>query len=150
MTSDWLEITQDLVNRFAEATGDRQWIHTDPSRGPTIAHGFLTLSLLSTLLAGARTYGPQSADLRSDDREGSPDVDVRRLRTGGPRSINYGLDRVRFITPVKVGSRIRGRFERASEEQREDGTKVVWKVTIESDASEKPCCVAEWIVLYVR
>ena len=150
MTSDWLEITQDLVNRFAEVTGDRQWIHTDPSRGPTIAHGFLTLSLLSTLLAGARTSGPQSVDLRSDDRERSPDEDVRRLRTGGPRSINYGLDRVRFITPVKVGSRIRGRFERASEEQREDGTKVVWKVTIESDASEKPCCVADWIVLYVR
>ena len=126
MSSDWLEITQDLVNRFAEVTGDRQWIHTDPSRGPTIAHGFLTLSLLSTLLRQA---------VRVDD--------VRM-------AINYGLDRVRFLAPVKVGSRIRGRFERASEEQREDGTKVVWKVTIESDASEKPCCVAEWIVLYVR
>jgi acyl dehydratase len=126
MTSDWLEITQDLVNRFAEVTGDQQWIHTDPSRGPTIAHGFLTLSLLSTLLRQA---------VRVDD--------VRM-------AINYGLDRVRFIAPVKVGSRIRGRFERASSEEREDGTKVVWKVTIESDASEKPCCVAEWIVLYVR
>ena len=126
MTSEWMTITQDLVDRFAEVTGDRQWIHTDPSRGPTIAHGFLTLSLLSTLLRQA---------VRVDD--------VRM-------AINYGLDRVRFLAPVKVGSRIRGRFERASEEQREDGTKVVWKVTIESDASEKPCCVAEWIVLYVR
>ena len=126
MSSDWLEVTQDLVNRFAEVTGDRQWIHTDPSRGETIAHGFLTLSLLSTLLRQA---------VRVDD--------VRM-------AINYGLDRVRFIAPVKVGSRIRGRFERASSEEREDGTKVVWKVTIESDASEKPCCIAEWIVLYVR
>jgi acyl dehydratase len=126
MISDWMMITQDLVDRFAEVIGDRQWIHTDPSRGPTIAHGFLTLSLLSTLLRQA---------VRVDD--------VRM-------AINYGLDRVRFIAPVKVGSRIRGRFERASSEEREDGTKVVWKVTIESDASEKPCCVAEWIVLYVR
>ena len=126
MTSDWMLVTQDLVDRFADVSGDRQWIHTDPSRGPTIAHGFLTLSLLSTLLRQV---------VRVDDAR---------------MSINYGLDRVRFIAPVKVGSRIRGRFERASEEQREDGTKVVWKVTIESDASEKPCCVAEWIVLYVR
>jgi acyl dehydratase len=150
MISGWIDITQDLVNRFAEVTGDRQWIHTDPTRGDTIAHGFLTLSLFSTLLAGARTSGPQSADLRSDDRGGSPDEDARRLRTGGPRSINYGLDRVRFIAPVKVGSRIRGRFERAASEERDDGTRVVWHVTIESDASEKPCCVADWIVLYVR
>ena len=124
--SDWIEVTQPMIDSFAATTGDRQWIHTDPSRGPTIAHGFLTLSLLSTLLRQV---------VRVDDAR---------------MSINYGLDRVRFIAPVKVGSRIRGRFERASEEQREDGTKVVWKVTIESDASEKPCCVAEWIVLYVR
>ena len=150
MISDWMLVTQDMVDRFAEVTGDQQWIHTDPSRGPTIAHGFLTLSLFSTLLAGARTSGPQSADLRPDDQARSPDEDVRRLRTGGPRSINYGLDRVRFITPVKVGSRIRGRFERASSEERDDGTRVVWHVTIESDAGEKPCCVADWIVLYVR
>ena len=85
--SDWMQITQELVDRFAEVTGDRQWIHTDPQRGPTMAHGFLTLSLLSALLAGARTSGPQSADLRSDDEGRSPDEDVRRLRTGGPRSI---------------------------------------------------------------
>ena len=148
--SDWMQITQELVDRFAEVTGDRQWIHTDPSRGPTIAHGFLTLSLLSSLMAGARTSGPQPADLRSDGRAESPDEDVQRLRTGGPRSINYGLDRVRFMAPVMVGSRIRARFERGAEETREDGTKVVWHVTVESDGSEKPCCVADWIVLYVR
>lgn len=148
MTSDWMEITQDLVDRFADVTGDRQWIHTDPSRGETIAHGFLTLALFSTLLAGARTSGPQSADLRSDDQERSPDEDVQRLRTGGPRSINYGLDRVRFIAPVKVGSRIRGRFERAASEEKDGGTKVTWNVTIENE--QQPCCVAQWIVLYVR
>jgi len=126
MISDWMLITQDVVNRFAEVTGDRQWIHTDPERGPTMAHGFLTLSLFSTLLR-------QTAQIE----------DVRM-------AVNYGLDRVRFIAPVMVGSRIRGRFERASSEERVDGTKVIWHVTIESDASEKPCCVADWIVLYVR
>jgi acyl dehydratase len=124
--SDWVVVTQDLVNHFAEVTGDQQWIHTDPTRGPTIAHGFLTLSLFSTLL-----------------RQAACVVGVRM-------SINYGLDRVRFLAPVKVGSRIRGRFERASEEERDDGTKVVWHVTIESDGGEKPCCVADWIVLYLR
>ncbi|MEK6374116.1 MAG: MaoC family dehydratase [Acidobacteriota bacterium] len=124
--SDWMVITQDLVNRFAEVTGDQQWIHTDPERGATIAHGFLTLSLFSKLLR-------QTARLE----------DVRM-------AVNYGLDRVRFIAPVMVGSRIRGRFERASSEERADGTKTVWHVTIESDASEKLCCVADWIVLYVR
>ena len=126
MTSDWMLVTQDLVDRFADVIGDRQWIHTDPSRGQTIAHGFLTLSLFSSLLRQA--VGVQD----------------------GAMSINYGLDRVRFIAPVNVGSRIRGRFERAASEERPDGTKVIWKVTIESDASEKPCCVAEWIVLYMR
>jgi acyl dehydratase len=126
MTSDWMEITQDLVNRFAAVTGDQQWIHTDPDRGATIAHGFLTLSLFSTLL-----------------RQTVQVDDVRM-------AVNYGLDRVRFLAPVMVGSRIRGRFERASSEERADGTKVVWHVTVESDASEKPCCVADWIVLYVR
>ena len=127
MTSDWFLVTQDLVDRFAGVVDDRQWIHTDPSRGPTIAHGFLTLSLFSMLLRSVFT----------------PDAGTRM-------SINYGLDRLRFLAPVKVGSRIRGHFEHASEEQRDDGTKVVWHVTIESDSGDKPCCVADWIVLYVR
>jgi acyl dehydratase len=126
MISEWMVITQDLVNRFAEVTGDQQWIHTDPARGATIAHGFLTLALFSTLLRQTVEVG-----------------DVRM-------AINYGLDGVRFLAPVKVGSRIRGTFERVSSEERADGTKIVWHVTIESDESEKPCCVADWIVLYVR
>ncbi len=124
MTSDWMEITQEMVDRFADVTGDRQWIHTDPSRGETIAHGFLTLSLFSTLL-----------------RQAAGAHDARM-------SINYGLDRVRFIAPVKVGSRIRGRFERASSEEKDGGTKVTWNVTIENE--QQPCCVAQWIVLYMR
>src|SRR5262249_20076535 len=107
----------------ADVTGDRQWIHTDPARGETVAHGFLTLSLFSQLL---RTCIDDAARM----------------------SINYGLNRVRFIAPVRVGSRIRGHFERTSEEEREDGTKVIWKVTIEDE--QQQCCVADWIVLYVR
>jgi acyl dehydratase len=124
MTSDWMLVTQDLVDRFADVTGDRQWIHTDPSRGRTIAHGFLMLSLFSSLLR-------QAIGLHD-----------------GTMSINYGLDRVRFIAPVHVGARIRGRFERASEEEKNGGTKVTWDVTIEDE--QQPCCVARWIVLYRR
>ena len=124
MTSDWIVVTQEMVHQFAEVTGDRQWIHTDPSRGPTIAHGFLLLSLLPVLLRQA---------VRLDD---------------AGKSINYGFNRVRFIAPVMVGSRIRARFERASEETKEGATKVIWNVTIEND--ERPCCVAEWIALYYR
>ena len=124
MISDWLEITQDLVDRFADVTGDRQWIHTDPSRGETIAHGFLTLSLLPALL-----------------RQAVPRGDIEK-------SINYGLDRVRFVAPVKVGSRVRARFERASEEEKDGATKVIWKATVENE--EQACCFAEWIVLYYR
>ena len=122
--SDWLTITQDLVDRFADATGDRQWIHTDPSRGPTIAHGFLLLALLPAML-----------------RQAAPRDDVRK-------SINYGLNRVRFIAPVLVGSRIRARFETVSVEEKNGASKVVWKATIENE--ERPCCVAEWIVVYYR
>jgi acyl dehydratase len=131
--SDWMLVSQDRVDRFADATDDRQWIHVDPQRasadspyGAPVAHGFLTLSLLSPLLRGA--------------------VPPEGLRM----SVNYGLDRVRFIAPVVVGSRIRGRFEAASVEESADATKVIWHVTVESDAGGKPCCVADWIVLYVR
>jgi len=124
MTSGWMVVTQELVDRFADATGDDQWIHTDPSRGPTIAHGFLTLALLPSLL-----------------RQAMPRDDIRK-------SVNYGLNRVRFIAPVLVGSRIRGRFDAASIEERDGATKVVWNATIENE--ERPCCVAEWIVVYYR
>src|SRR5262245_45962183 len=129
--SDWLAVTQEQVDLFADATGDHQWIHVDPARaesesmyGATVAHGFLTLSLLPVLL-----------------RQAVPLDDVRM-------SVNYGLNRVRFITPVTVGLRIRARFDASSVEENGDSTRVVWSVTIESEDSEKPCCVAEWIVVY--
>ncbi len=129
-TSDWVEITQEKINQFAEATGDRQWIHVDPERaraespfGTTIAHGFLTLSLLSSLAAPVRIPG---------------------LRM----TINYGLDRVRFIAPVPSGSRIRARFTLQSVEDAAGGVKARWTVTVECEGSHRPCCVAEWLLAY--
>jgi len=128
--SGWIEVTQAKIDQFAEATGDRQWIHVDPARAAgspfksTIAHGFLTLSLVSALAQEA-------------------------LRIKGLRmAINYGLNRVRFITPVPAGSRIRGRFVPTSVNNEADSVQVVWRVTIEREHAEKPCCVAEWIVRY--
>lgn len=123
--SDWIVVSQERINQFADATGDHQWIHVDAARGPTIAHGFLTLSLMSTLLR---------------DTVSMP----------GSRAVNYGLNRVRFIAPVPAGSRIRGRFAPASVEESEASTKVTWNVTIEREGGQKPCCVAEWIVVYYR
>ena len=129
--SDWLEVTQDRIDRFADASGDRQWIHVDPARaavespfGTTIAHGFLTLSLLSALFWSAATVANQ------------------RL------VINYGLNRVRFITPVPCGSRIRGRFTPVAVEPLDDATQVTWKVVVEREGSDKPCCAAEWLIRY--
>ena len=129
--SEWLEVSQERIRRFAEATEDRQWIHTEPERaalespfGGTIAHGFLTLSLLSEL---GRTA----------------------LSVGGVRmGINYGLNRVRFVSPVPAGSRIRGRFRLAALEEIRGGAEAAWKVTVEREGGEKPCCVAEWLVRY--
>ena len=129
--SDWLDVTQARIDRFAEATEDRQWIHLDtaraveesPFRG-TIAHGFLTLSLVSAL--------------------GQNAMRIEGLRM----SINYGLNRVRFVSPVPAGSRIRGRFVPAAVSSEADGIQVTWRVTIEREHAEKPCCVAEWIVRY--
>ena len=128
---DWFEVTQERINLFAEATEDRQWIHTDPARAArespfkeTIAHGFLTLSLLSRLMMLA-------------------------ISVGGIRmALNYGLNRVRFVRPVPVGSRIRGRFVLAEVETIDGGVQALWNVTVERDGSEKPCCVAEWLVRY--
>ena len=129
--SDWFEVSQDRINQFAEATEDRQWIHIDPERAArespfktTIAHGFLTLSLLSVLTKSA--------------------ISVGEVRMG----INYGLNRVRFISPVPAGARIRGRFTLATLEEIKGGAQSTWKVTVERDGSEKPCCVAEWLVRY--
>ena len=129
--SDWFDVTQERINLFADATEDRQWIHIDPERAArespfkgTIAHGFLTLSLLSEL-------------------------GKRAMSVGGARmGINYGLNRVRFVSPVPAGSHIRGRFTLAAVEQISDGVQATWKVTVERDGSDKPCCIAEWLVRY--
>ena len=127
--SDWIKITQDQINLFSEATGDWQWIHTDPVRalvespyGVTVAHGFLTLSLIGTMMSKAVTF-------QSPYRMG----------------INYGLNRVRFPAPVRTGSRIRGRFTLLSVEDIDGGLQLTWSVIVESEGSDKPCCVAEWI-----
>src|SRR5882672_5792657 len=129
--SDWLEVSQERINQFAEATEDRQWIHVDPDRAArespfkeTIAHGFLTLSLLSEL-------------------------GKRAMSVGGVRmGINYGLNRVRFVSPVPAGSRIRGRFTLASLETINGGVQAIWNISVEREGSDKPCFVAEWLVRY--
>ncbi|MEC5215614.1 acyl dehydratase [Actimicrobium sp. GrIS 1.19] len=127
--SDWVEITQQRVQLFAEATDDHQWIHLDVDRskaespyGGTIAHGFLTLSLLPMLMA-------QSIHM----------TDVRM-------AVNYGLNKVRFPAPVPVGSRVRARMTLLEVEDIAGGAQIVWQVTIEADGSSKPVCVAESIV----
>ena len=125
-TSDWLTITQEQVDRFAEATGDHQWIHVDPERaragpfGAPIAHGFLTLALI-----------PKFFDTALVIRE-----------TG--MGVNYGLNRVRFPAPVPVGSRLRARLKLlACEPVAGDGVQVTWQVTVEREGGDKPVCVAE-------
>jgi acyl dehydratase len=129
--SDWFTVAQDRINAFAEATGDRQWIHIDPERAARespfkepIAHGFLTLSLLSELMKRA--------------------IAVDGVRMG----VNYGLNRVRFISPVPAGAQIRGRFTLASFEEIRGGIQATWNVTVERQGGEKPCCAAEWLVRY--
>ena len=123
--SDWLEVTQQRIQLFAEATGDHQWIHVDPARakagpfGTTIAHGFLTLSLLPEMSAKAFAI--------SDVRMG----------------VNYGLNRVRFPAPVPSGSRLRGHFKLAAFEPLEGGAQLTTQVTMEREGSDKPVCVAE-------
>lgn len=127
--SDWLEISQSRINQFADATGDHQWIHIDPARAAetpfktTIAHGFLTLSLVSVLLQSTITC---------------------RARM----TLNYGVNRVRFVTPVPAGSRVRGRFAVAGVTRVEGGVQVVWNIAIDREGQEKPCAVVEWIVRY--
>lgn len=124
-TSDWLTIDQARIDRFAEATGDHQWIHVDPARaaagpfGTTLAHGFLTLSLLSWFFEHGFVVG-----------------DVRM-------GINYGLNKVRFPAPVPVGSRLRARFKLLAYEPIEGGAQVLVEATIEREGSAKPVCVAE-------
>jgi acyl dehydratase len=127
--SDWITITQEQVNQFAEATGDHQWIHVDVERakagpfGAPIAHGFLTLSLLPKFFDTA--------------------LHVVESRMG----VNYGLNRVRFMAPVPVGSRLRARMKLVSSEAIDNqGLQMVWETTIELEGTGKPACVAESVV----
>ena len=127
--TDWIPITQEQIDRFAELTKDQQWIHIDRERaqrdspyGTTIAHGFLTLSLLSHFMSQA--------------------LQIRGVRM----TINYGLNRVRFPAPVLANSRIRARFAVQSIREVPGTLEAIFNITIETDANEKPCCVAEWVL----
>ena len=125
--SPWIEISQERIDTFARAIEDFQWIHVDPARarsspfGGTIAHGFLTLSLLSHLSEMTFSF--------SDRKMG----------------VNYGLNRVRFTSPVPSGSRVRARFTLAKYEPLEGGVQVTWNTVVEIDGADKPALVAEWI-----
>ena len=125
--SEWIEVTQERIALFADATGDHQWIHLDRERaaagpfGTTIAHGFLTLSLLPEMSASA--------------------MEVQNTRMG----VNYGLNKVRFPAPVPSGSRLRGHFKLLSFEPLEGGAQLVFEVTMEREGFDKPVCVAESI-----
>ena len=124
--TDWMQITQDRINAFAAATGDHQWIHVDVERarrespfGTTIAHGYLTLSLIAGFFLDA--------------------MDVKNRRRG----LNYGLNRVRFLAPVPVESWVRGRAHLERYEDIDGGAQLVWRVTVEVKGKEKPACIAE-------
>jgi len=125
--SPWVEMSQERIDLFAKATEDFQWIHVDPKRakdspfGSTIAHGFLTLSMLAKLSESTFEF--------SDRKMG----------------VNYGLNKVRFTAPVPAGAKIRGRFTLAKYEKLEGGVQVTWNVTIEREGGDKPVCVAESI-----
>ncbi len=130
--TEWITVTQERIERFAEVTEDRQWIHVDRERakrespyGTTVAHGFLTLSLLSHFMKQAI-----------------------QIRSGVRMSINYGLNRVRFPSPVRAGSRVRARFALPSLRELPDAVEAILALTIEAEGTEKPCCVAEWVVRF--
>lgn len=127
--SDWFEMSQQRIDRFADATEDRQWIHVDAGRcarespyGGTVAHGFLTLSMLPAMLGSAL----QMAGIRM--------------------AVNYGLNKVRFPAPVPVGSRLRAQLAILSVEEAAQGAQVNWAVTIEREGDSKPVCVAEFLM----
>ena len=126
--SDWITVTQERIQMFADATGDHQWIHLDAERaakgpfGTTIAHGFLTLSLLPEMSASA--------------------FEVRDTRMG----VNYGLGKVRFMAPVPSGCKLRGRFKLLKYEALEGGAQLTVEVTMQREGLEKPVCVAESLV----
>ena len=123
--SEWLTVTQEMIDRFADVTGDHQWIHVDPERarretpfGSTIAHGFLTVSLLPQM-------SQQAINVRGDFK----------------MRINYGFNRLRFVSPVRSGSRIRARFTA----QKVTDNEVTWLVTVDVEGQDKPAVVAEWL-----
>jgi acyl dehydratase len=129
--SDWVEVSQAMIDRFAEATGDRQFIHVDPVAaaatpfGGTIAHGFLTLSLMP-LLAASVPDAPQLAGVKM--------------------GVNYGGNKVRFLTPVRSGSRVRGRFRLlAFDEKRPGQYQQTTEFIVEIEGADKPALIAEWI-----
>ncbi len=126
-SGDWMTVEQDRIDTFADATGDHQWIHVDPERakdgpfGVPIAHGFLTLSLLSVLVK----------DVYS----------VEGVKMG----VNYGLNKVRFTSPVAVGSKVRANVELTEVSDVTGGVQLTTKVTVEIEGSERPALVAEWL-----
>lgn len=127
--SDWFEVGQDRIATFAEATDDRQWIHLAPERckrespfGQPVAHGFLTLSLLPAMLGSA--------------------LAIEGMRMG----VNYGLNKVRFPSPLPAGSRVRGRWTLRGADAVAGGWQFCWDVTIEADGAAKPVCVAEFLI----
>ena len=130
--SDWLLIAQERIQTFAEVTDDPQWIHLDRARaerespyGTTVAHGFLTLSLLTHFLNNAIA-------MQAEHR----------------MVVNYGFNRVRFPAPVRSGSYLRARFSVQAVKEVGEAVEVVYAVTVECDGSEKPCCIAEWVLRY--
>ncbi len=131
-SSDWFEVTQSRIDDFANATVDHQWIHIDAERAKTdspfhstIAHGFLTLSLLPHLVS-------QAVKVQGDFKMG----------------INYGLNRLRFVSPVLSGARVRARLTLQSVEDFQGGNQITWSVTCETEGGQKPALVAEWLVRY--
>jgi acyl dehydratase len=129
--SSWIDVSQEKIDAFAEATGDHQWIHVDPERaqdgpfGTTIAHGYLTLSLL-------------------------PVASYEVVPREGGMGINYGLNKVRFPAPVPVGSRVRATFEVLDVDEQDWGGQATMRATVEREGGDKPVCVAETVFRYYR
>ena len=130
--TEWFPVTQDRIQQFAEVTEDRQWIHVDRERaqsespyGSTIAHGFLTLSLLSRFMRQAI-----------------------QIRSGVRMTVNYGCNRVRFPSPVRADSKVRVHFTLRSLKDVPDALEAIFDARVEIEGTDKPCCVAEWVVRY--
>jgi acyl dehydratase len=133
-TGDWFQVTQEQIDQFADVTNDHQFIHVDPERakdtpfGTTIAHGFLTLSMLTHLAGSANAAPPDPGKY-----------------AGVLMGINYGFNRVRFVSPVKVGSRIRARAVTSNAELKGNAVEVTRNFAVEIEGEEKPALVAEWV-----